>query len=204
MIFYRRGFNMRLVNSLGTRGQRPGTKSDRACISRNAVPIGIVVPRGRESDIARELSGFPRPPVPGPWSPRALRAAGFTLLEMLAVIVLLGIVATIVARSVSGSVTKADYKAGKLQVAKLAQDIDAYTLDNGSPPKALADLLTKPGDAPSWNGPYAKAGDLKDPWGHPFGYVVPGQHGEYDIVFYGRDGKPGGDGVDADYGNWQE
>jgi general secretion pathway protein G len=121
-------------------------------------------------------------------------ARGFTLLEMLAVIVLLGIVATIVARSISGSVTKADYKAGKLQVSKLSQDIDGYMLD----------LLTKPGDAPSWNGPYAKAGDLKDPWGHPFGYTMPGQHGQYDIVFYGRDGKPGGQGVDADYGNWQQ
>ena len=137
-------------------------------------------------------------------APRSLLSSGFTLLEMLAVIVLLGIVATIVARSVSGSVTKADYKAGKLQVAKLGQDIDAYMLDNGSPPKELQDLLTKPGDAPSWNGPYAKAGDLKDPWGHPFGYTMPGQHGQYDIVFYGRDGKPGGDGVDADYGNWQQ
>jgi len=131
-------------------------------------------------------------------------ARGFTLLEMLAVIVLLGIVATIVARSISGSVTKADYKAGKLQVQKLSQDIDAYMLDNGSPPKELQDLLSKPGDAPSWNGPYAKAGDLKDPWGHPFAYTYPGQHGQYDIVFYGRDGKPGGEGVDADYGNWQQ
>lgn len=139
-----------------------------------------------------------RVPVPGP------RPLGFTLLEMLAVIVLLGIVATIVARSISGSVTKADYKAGKLQVAKLGQDIDAYMLDNGSPPKELQGLLAKPGDAPSWNGPYAKAGDLKDPWGHPFGYMMPGQHGQYDIVFYGRDGKPGGEGVDADYGNWQQ
>lgn len=141
------------------------------------------------------------PPQP---APRSRFAKGFTLLEMLAVIVLLGIVATIVARSISGSVTKADYKAGKLQVAKLGQDIDAYMLDNGSPPKELQDLLTKPADAPSWNGPYAKAGDLKDPWGHPFGYVMPGQHGQYDIIFYGRDGKPGGEGVDADYGNWQQ
>ena len=141
------------------------------------------------------------PPPPGP-NPRFSR--GFTLLEMLAVIVLLGIVATIVARSISGSVTKADYKAGKLQVQKLSEDIDAYMLDNGSPPKQLQDLLAKPGDAPSWNGPYAKAGDLKDPWGHPFGYTMPGQHGQYDIVFYGRDGKPGGEGVDADYGNWQQ
>jgi len=142
---------------------------------------------------------------PGPGTRVAKAAArGFTLLEMLAVIVLLGIVATIVARSISSNVTKADYKAGKLQVEKLSQDIDGYMLDNGSPPKQLEDLLSKPGDAPSWNGPYARSGDLKDPWGHPFGYTNPGQHGQYDIVFYGRDGKPGGDGVDADWGNWQQ
>ena len=151
----------------------------------------------KRHDISR-CPSLSRSPVRGP------RPLGFTLLEMLAVIVLLGIVATIVARSISGSVTKADYKAGKLQVAKLGQDIDAYMLDNGSPPKELQGLLAKPGDAPSWNGPYAKAGDLKDPWGHPFGYTMPGQHGQYDIVFYGRDGKPGGEGVDADYGNWQQ
>ncbi|HWG10502.1 MAG TPA: type II secretion system major pseudopilin GspG [Rhodanobacteraceae bacterium] len=132
------------------------------------------------------------------------RARGFTLLEMLAVIVLLGIVGTIVAKTVFGKVSEGEYKAGKLQVEKLSQDIDGYALDNGSPPKQLQDLLTKPGDAPSWNGPYAKAGDLKDPWGHAFGYAYPGQHGSYDITFYGRDGKPGGDGVDADYGNWQQ
>ncbi len=150
----------------------------------------------RKTD-SRRVGSF-RSPVPGP------RSRGFTLLEMLAVIVLLGIVATIVARSISGNVTKADYKAGKLQVEKLSQDIDGYMLDNGSPPKQLQDLLSKPGDAPSWNGPYAKPGDLKDPWGHPFGYTYPGQHGQYDIVFYGRDGKPGGDGVDADWGNWQQ
>ncbi|HEY3519533.1 MAG TPA: type II secretion system major pseudopilin GspG [Rhodanobacteraceae bacterium] len=142
--------------------------------------------------------------VPSPESRVPAFRKGFTLLEMLAVIVLLGIVATIVARSISGNVTKADYKAGKLQVEKLSQDIDGYMLDNGSAPKQLQDLLAKPGDAPSWNGPYAKPGDLKDPWGHPFGYTNPGQHSQYDIVFYGRDGKPGGDGVDADWGNWQQ
>ena len=122
---------------------------------------------------------------------------------MLAVIVLLGIVATIVARSISSNVTKADYKAGKLQVEKLSQDIDGYMLDNGSPPKQLQDLLSKPGDAPSWNGPYAKPADLNDPFGHPYGYVYPGKHGQYDIIFLGRDGKPGGEGIDRDYGNWQ-
>jgi len=128
---------------------------------------------------------------------------GFTLLEMLAVIVLLGIVGVIVARSVSGRVDTGKWDAGKIGVTKLDQDVQAYALDNGSPPKALDDLLTKPLNAPSWNGPYAKPADLSDPFRHPYGYVYPGKHGQYDIVFYGRDGKSGGEGVDRDYGNWQ-
>jgi general secretion pathway protein G len=140
---------------------------------------------------------------PVPLSPRNARAFGFTLLEMLAVIVLLGIVAVIVARSVSGRVDTGKWKAGTIGVTKLDQDVQAYALDNGSPPKSLDDLITKPLNAPSWNGPYAKPADLKDPFGHPYGYVYPGKHGQYDIVFLGRDGKPNGEGVDRDYGNWQ-
>ena len=131
------------------------------------------------------------------------KGLGFTLLEMLAVIVLLGIVGVIVARSVSGSVDKGKWDAGKIGVTKLDQDVQAYALDNGSPPKVLDDLLAKPLDAPSWNGPYAKAADLRDPFGHPYGYICPGKHGQYDIIFYGQDGKPGGEKLDRDYGNWQ-
>ncbi|MGH8155276.1 MAG: type II secretion system major pseudopilin GspG [Rhodanobacteraceae bacterium] len=141
--------------------------------------------------------------VPGPESrvPRLHR--GFTLLEMLAVIVLLGIVGVIVARSVSGRVDTGKWDAGKIGVVKLDQDVQAYALDNGSPPKSLQDLLVKPLNAPSWNGPYAKPADLTDPFGHPYGYLYPGKHGQYDIIFYGADGKPGGEGIDRDYGNWQ-
>ncbi len=134
-------------------------------------------------------------------SPRHRR--GFTLLEMLAVIVLLGIVGVIVARSVSGRVDTGKWDAGKIGVTKLDQDVQAYALDNGSPPKSLDDLITKPLNAPSWNGPYAKPADLTDPFGHPYGYLYPGKHGQYDIIFFGRDGKPGGEGIDRDYGNWQ-
>ena len=122
---------------------------------------------------------------------------------MLAVIVLLGIVGVIVARSVSGRVDTGKWDAGKIGVTKLDQDVQAYALDNGSPPKGLDDLITKPLNAPSWNGPYAKPADLTDPFRHPYGYVYPGKHGQYDVLFYGRDGKPGGEGIDRDYGNWQ-
>ena len=95
------------------------------------------------------------------------------------------------------------YKEGKLIVQMLVGGVDVYTLDNGSPPVSLENLVTKPSNAPKWQGPYIKASNLKDPFGHSFQYKAPGEHGDFDIVFLGKDGQSGGDGVNADYGNWQ-
>lgn len=131
------------------------------------------------------------------------RQRGFTLLEMLAVIVLLGIVATIVVRQVGGNVDKGKYGAGKAQLASLSMKIESYGLDVGSPPKDLQQMLAKPANASGWAGPYAKPSDLKDPFGHAFGYRFPGQHGPFDLIFFGQDGQPGGDGYNADLGNWE-
>ncbi|CAG8871118.1 Type II secretion system protein G [Pseudomonas fluorescens] len=131
------------------------------------------------------------------------RQHGFTLLEMLAVIVLLGIVATIVVRQVGGNVDKGKYGAGKAQLASLGMKIESYGLDLGAPPRQLAQLLARPSGEKGWNGPYAKPSDLKDPFGHAFGYRYPGQHGQFDLIFYGQDGQPGGEGYSADMGNWE-
>lgn len=131
------------------------------------------------------------------------RERGFTLLEMLAVIVLLGVIATIVVRQVGGNVDKGKYGAGKAQLASLTMKIESYALDMGAPPKHLQALLTPPGDSPQWMGPYAKASDLKDPFGHVFGYRFPGKHGAFDLIFYGQDGASGGEGFSADVGSWQ-
>lgn len=131
------------------------------------------------------------------------RSGGFTLLEMLAVIVLLGIVATIVVRQVGGNVDKGKYGAGKAQLASLSMKIENYALDVGAPPKNLQQLTTKPANTRNWNGPYAKPSDLQDPFGHEFGYRSPGQHGSFDLIFYGQDGQPGGEGYNADVGNWE-
>lgn len=138
-----------------------------------------------------------------PPNPLSRHQRGFTLLEMLAVIVLLGIVATIVVRQVGGNVDKGKYGAGKAQLASLGMKIETYALDAGAPPKALQQLTTRPADARNWNGPYAKGSDLQDPFGHAFGYRAPGQHGAFDLIFYGQDGQPGGDGYNADLGNWE-
>jgi general secretion pathway protein G len=136
-------------------------------------------------------------------SPRASLAGGFTLLEMLAVIVLIGIIGAVVVTQVGKNVDKGKYGAGKAQLMTLSQKVENYALDNGSPPQQLQDLTTKPANATNWQGPYAKDSELKDPWGHQFGYQYPGQHGSFDLLFYGQDGKPGGDGYSQDVGNWQ-
>lgn len=138
-----------------------------------------------------------------PFTAVTRRQRGFTLLEMLAVIVLLGIVATIVVRQVGGNVDKGKYGAGKAQLSSLSMKIESYGLDLGSPPKTLQQLIEKPANAPGWAGPYAKPSDLKDPFGHAFGYRFPGQHGAFDLIFYGQDGQPGGEGYNADLGNWE-
>jgi general secretion pathway protein G len=106
-------------------------------------------------------------------------------------------------RQVGGNVDKGKYGAGKAQLASLGMKIESYGLDLGAPPASLAQLLVKPASASGWNGPYAKPSDLKDPFGHAFGYRYPGEHGSFDLIFYGQDGQPGGEGYNTDLGNWE-
>lgn len=131
------------------------------------------------------------------------RAAGFTLIEMIAVLVLLALVMGFVGGRVIDNFNKGEYNAGKAKMKTLEQAVQAYILDNGSPPQSLNDLVTRPGNAANWSGPYAKATDLKDPFGHPYTYKVPGEHGEYDVIFLGKDGQVGGDGLNKDVGSWE-
>jgi general secretion pathway protein G len=133
-----------------------------------------------------------------------LRSAGFTLIEMIAVLVLIGIIMGVVANRIGDSINRGKVNAGIAQMRSLATKVENYALDNGSPPTSLNDLITRPGDASNWNGPYATESALKDPFGHPFQYKSPGDDGrDFDLIFLGKDGQPGGEGLNKDVGSWQ-
>jgi general secretion pathway protein G len=143
-------------------------------------------------------------PSRAPAAAVARGARGFTLIEILVVMALIGIVLAIVANRLSGAGDAGKAKAAKIAVDSIAGKIEMYSLDNGTPPQRIEDLLTKPGDADNWNGPYAKESELKDPWNRPYVYRYPGDKGgDFDLYSLGGDGKEGGEGVKAaDIGNW--
>ena len=123
---------------------------------------------------------------------------GMSLIEVIIVIVLIGAVLTFVTSRVLGGADRAKANLANSQVQSLAGKIEQYDLDNSSLPPDLQALISQPSDAPNWLGPYAKADEIKDPWGRPFIYRAPGQDGPYDLISYGKDGQPGGDSVNRD------
>lgn len=132
---------------------------------------------------------------------RSSREHGFTLIEILIVVGIIALIGTLVANRIFGGADKAKWQLAKSQVQTLSAKIESYELDNGGVPQQLQDLVAKPGNASSWLGPYAKEADIKDPWGKPFEYRVPGQNGKFDLVSLGADGKPGGDSWNRDISN---
>ncbi len=128
---------------------------------------------------------------------------GFTLLELLVVIVIIGLLAGYVAPRYFAQVGKSEVQVARAQIDAFDKALDQYRLDTRHYPSAeqgLAALVERPGDEPSWNGPYLKKAVPSDPWGHAYVYRTPGQNAEFDLFSYGRDGKPGGAGDDADIG----
>jgi general secretion pathway protein G len=135
----------------------------------------------------------------------APRSAGFTLLELLVVMVILGLLAGYVAPKFFAHIGKAEVKTARAQIDSLEKALDAYRLDVGSYPgteQGLAALAQRPGSEARWNGPYLKKAVPNDPWGHPYQYKQPGEHGEFDLFSFGKDGQPGGTGEAEDLGNW--
>jgi general secretion pathway protein G len=131
------------------------------------------------------------------------RRNGFTLLELLVVIVIIGLLAGYVAPKYFAQVGKSEVQVARAQIDALEKSLDQYRLDVRHYPSAdegLAALVAKPSSEAAWNGPYLKKAVPNDPWGKPYVYRTPGQRGEFDLFSYGRDGKPGGTGEDADVG----
>ena len=132
--------------------------------------------------------------------------SGFTLLELLVVLVVMGMLAAIVTPQVMTMLSGAKTNAAALQVETLSTALNYYQLDVGSYPskeQGLDALWQKPKDPGNWRGPYIrKKQHLLDPWGKPFLYTAPGRQGPFDIYSLGADGKEGGTGDDTDVGNW--
>jgi general secretion pathway protein G len=139
------------------------------------------------------------------FKPRA-KSAGFTLLELLVVMVIIGLLVGYVAPMYFKQVGKSEVKVARAQIESFGKALDQYRLDTGHYPsteQGLAALITKPADEQRWDGPYLKKGVPSDPWGQAYTYKRPGTRGEYDIVSFGKDGVPGGTGEDADIGSWE-
>lgn len=140
-----------------------------------------------------------------PRFPAATR--GFTLIEVMVVIVILGVLAALVVPRIMSRPDEARVVAARQDIASLMQALKLYKLDNRRYPTAeqgLDALVARPAAAPqpdNWK-PYLERLP-RDPWGTPYQYIVPGLHGEVDVMSFGADGSAGGEGFDADIGSWQ-
>lgn len=136
---------------------------------------------------------------------RSDRQRGFTLMELLVVLAILGLLMSLVGPQVLNQLGGAKTKTAAIQIKDLEQAMEMYKLDVGRFPnntEGLQALVTKPGSATGWNGPYLKGDIPLDPWNREYHYKYPGDRGELDIFSYGQNGSPGGDGEDQDVGNW--
>lgn len=128
---------------------------------------------------------------------------GFTLVELLLVLVILALMAGLVLPNIIGQGEKAKVRAAGSQISRIAMSVETFYLDTGVKPESLAALVSEPGTVNGWNGPYIKNSILKDPWGRAYEYRSPGQHGEFDIFSFGADGQQGGDGKNSDITSWE-
>lgn len=142
------------------------------------------------------IAALRRPPQSG---------QGFTLLELLVVMVIIGLLAGYVGPKYFSQVGKSEIKVARAQLDAFDKALDQYRLDTGHYPsmeQGLTSLVTRPASEEKWGGPYLKKMVPLDPWGSPYVFKMPGEHGEYDLLSYGKDGQPGGAGEAADIANW--
>jgi general secretion pathway protein G len=137
--------------------------------------------------------------------PRRGGGAGFTLLELLVVLVIIGMLAGYVGPKYFSQLGKSEAKVARAQMDALEKALDHYRLDIGRYPtteQGLAALYNRPNNEPKWAGPYLKKEAPPDPWGRPYQYRSPGERGEYELVSFGKDGQPGGTAEAADITSW--
>jgi general secretion pathway protein G len=138
---------------------------------------------------------------------RSRRLRGFTLVELLVVLAILGLLAGLVGPQVMKFLGSSKTKTAHLQIEDLSATLDLYRLEVGSYPSTsvgLEALVSDPGNTPNWNGPYLKKAQVpKDPWGNDYQYRSPGQNGPYDIWSLGADGRDGGEGENQDIKSWE-
>lgn len=139
--------------------------------------------------------------------PAQQSARGFTLVELLVVLAILGLLAGLVGPQVMKFLGSSKTKTAALQIEDLSATLDLYRLEVGSYPstsQGLEALVADPGNTPNWNGPYLKKSQVpKDPWGNDYQYRAPGQNGPYDIWSLGADGREGGEGENRDVRSWE-
>lgn len=133
-----------------------------------------------------------------------VRATGFTLLELLVVVAIIGLLAALVGPRVFGHISKSEVTTAKAQIEALARALESYRIDVGRFPDAtqgLQALVVQPPDTQKWHGPYLLKSLPLDPWGHAYQYKIPGTRSDYEIASFGSDGKEGGSGDAADISN---
>jgi general secretion pathway protein G len=131
------------------------------------------------------------------------RIQGFTLIEVIVVIVLVGLIVSYVAPQMLGRADEAKRQAAELQLQQVSNAIEVFQFEVGRYPKTLSELIRKPEQTTGWQGPYLKqARQLQDPWQRELVYRYPGEHGTFDLFSLGADGQPQGDGEAADITNW--
>lgn len=133
------------------------------------------------------------------------RHSGFTLVELLVVLAILGLLAGLVGPRVLGHLEGAKSRTAAMQINDLDQAVEVFMIDVGRFPtneEGLNALVVEPPNARNWNGPYLRRAIPDDPWGNPYRYRSPGRYADVDIYSYGADNAPGGSGENADIGNW--